>query len=558
VSVGYDLARVRALGYRTRDAIDDLRRVRSDDPAAADALRAVGALRRTLEDHWMTALFDIERSRALSAWSTLGVRSSTPVTGPQVVPSSSGPGSGRPARWEHLELAEFIAIVERADRRLDSTDPPSDTDLDALAQELRDRLRHDPDAVTVVRARAGSLPIIAALLARTTVGTDVTIGVLAAMTRPEGLVSDVELDRHRRSFEALLASLLDQPAACLDLLGDRSVLAAIAAWPGLEADLVETVVRTGLHDAVVAAPERLADGYAVLGELTRLTNGALDGGIAPAVALGVATSMVGYVDTLAPAIRHEGSAPVVVVDERHDDGRGLDVELGSYDDLVDLFGVVLRDPAAGAALGTVLGGYAASTIERLGARIVDPPGVEPVARFADLLADAARTEQAELVMEAATEESRRRTLTGAVGFGTGLVMAVSGVGAITRSISARAIAMAGDRLAAVEPDGMPDSQLASGTYDLLVLGAVSLVTRDPTVRRHAGLGVIPTSTWREVRRRVGTIEAEPDPDERARGVTRLERWIAAEVPLLDRYVGEMRSAPGMDELTEARNAVGAD
>ena len=45
-----------ALHARTRDAIDELRRIRCPDPAAADALDAVRLTAHTLEHWWLPEL----------------------------------------------------------------------------------------------------------------------------------------------------------------------------------------------------------------------------------------------------------------------------------------------------------------------------------------------------------------------------------------------------------------------------------------------------------------------------------------------------------------------
>ena len=49
-------------------AIEDLRSIRSDDPAAAEALRTIRLTRRNLEDLWMPAIVEIIRSDAMLSW----------------------------------------------------------------------------------------------------------------------------------------------------------------------------------------------------------------------------------------------------------------------------------------------------------------------------------------------------------------------------------------------------------------------------------------------------------------------------------------------------------
>ncbi len=149
-------------------------------------------------------------------------------------------------------------------------------------------------------------------------------------------------------------------------------------------------------------------------------------------------------------------------------------------------------------------------------------------------------------------------LAGAIGFGASLALTASGAGAVTRSLAGGAISFVADRTTSVAPDRLTDHRFAQRTYDLMVLGAIGAVAREPGVRRAAGLASIPAAHWTEIRARVDRIEGEPDPDERAAGLARLERWIADRAPELDRHLGGVRSAPGMDELTETRAVAPTD
>ena len=65
---GYDPARVEMLHHRTREALAALATIRSDDPAAADAMRAVARTRDTLQQGWMPFIEAIRTSTAMRAW----------------------------------------------------------------------------------------------------------------------------------------------------------------------------------------------------------------------------------------------------------------------------------------------------------------------------------------------------------------------------------------------------------------------------------------------------------------------------------------------------------
>lgn len=530
--LGYDLQRVRHLGLLTLAAIDDCARLRSTDPAAADALRAVRLARRNLEDLWMPAVRDIERSEAMVSWPALQ------------------PLSDREVLDELTWMGAFLAAGQ----------PPGDGELEMLADEVRRRATADPAFADRLVQLARTVPLVGQLAELADFGGALTGRLLAAILHPAepGLLGATP--HHRRAIEALIADLLADPGACLDVLMVPGVLADLAARPDLDADtdldpdLVSAFVVAGLHGAVAADTSRLPDSYRVLGELIEMTNGPREHGLPPAIAFGVATSMVGYIDTLAPAIRQEGRSRVVVLD----DATGLDLDIGTYDDLLDLFGALLRDAEAQAALGTVLGGYTTAVIGSLGADVTRLPGIEHVARFADLLADATLTEQAELVLEAAAEEARLRMIGDAIGFGTTAALTLTGAASVTRVVASRAISLATDFSVRTPPAELPDARLPAGTYDLIVVSAVSVMVTDTAARRAAGLGSLARSDRAELARQVDGFTAESDPDERHRRARRLDHWIEANVPALAAHLHRVRSSPGMDELTESRSPATPD
>jgi hypothetical protein len=524
--------------------------VRSSDPAAAEALRAVRLLRQNLEDHWMPALLDIERSEAMVSWNRVR----------PLVDSGAPPGREPTAECGWTPLSglsddELVGQMRWWDRQrptgFDSPPTRFEERLDTLARELALRVARDPHFADRLVGLAGTHPLIGSLTGRARFPIGFTSRVVTAMVRP-GPVATADFDHYARALSVALAALVSDPAACLDLLLDPVVLHGIAGSSRLDPDSVYEFVLSGLHTSVLADPGRLSDGYRVLAHLTSIANGPLDDGIHPGLALGVAGSMVGYVDTLAPAIRQEGAYPVLVT------GDGFEIELGTYDDVVDLFGVVLRNAEAQATLGIVLTGYVTAVVTRAGSDIVDGPGLQYVSRFTDLIADATLTEQAELLMEAAAEEARRRQVGGTIGFGLTMASALAGVESPVRAVVTRAVTIATNAMARVDPAEMPDARIPSSIYDLVTVVALEVVTTDHSERSRAGLDSIDDNHWDEVAHRLAEIDNEDDPDEHTRKILRLDHWIEAEVPLLAANLVRIRSAPGMDELTEGRTAVGED
>jgi hypothetical protein len=550
---------VHQLVRRTLEAIDQLDRVRSSDPVAADAIRTVRLARSNLEDHWMPALRDIERSDTMVRWRSFrldsaGLRSLTGSVTllPDHLASGTPPVVAMSARHSGALLAELDWLARRASVDDVAGSAPTDDELAAFGRRVAAWVRHDVTFADRLVELSVSNMLVARLLGEARFPSSFAASVVRRMAAPNGPDSGVDHDRYAASLSIALSSLADDPTACLDLLLDEPTTYALASWRALDTALLADFVVSGLHGAVAVDPQRLDDGYRVLRFLTRAANGPLDGGMSAGMALGLSTSLAGYVETLAPGVRQEGSTPVIV--------RAVDppLDLGTYDDLVDLFGSMLRVPEAQAALGTVLAAYTFETFERIGGDAVSRPDAMYVAQFADLIGDASRTEQVELVMAAAAEEARRRRLGGLVGFGVNATLLVAGAGSVARSVAGQAVRMATSWAARVEPERLADSQIPAHTHDLITVAAVAVVASDPSARRAAGLGGVTSAQWSQVRQRLGTIEQHHDPRERMTAVGDLDHWIETSVPALAAYLLDIRSMPGMHELTEGRNAVGAD
>jgi hypothetical protein len=551
MEIGYDPARIHQLSQHTRVALHALEALASDDPAAADAMRAVRLTRRNLEDHWMPALRDIERSDAMVTWwATRLAPMRLPIgraPADQASDAVVGPRSGRDELLAELEWLDRTSLL-----RDDTVGTRGSARVTALAAQLAERVTHDTAFAMAVIELSVTNMLVGRVLPMARFPPWFASEVVRRMAVPNGPDTGVDPARYAASLSAALAGLADDPSSCLDLLLDRPTVYALASWEALDTAMLSGFVISGLHEAVVDDPGRLGDGYRVLQFLTTAANGPLDDGMAAGMALGVATSLAGYVDTLAPAIRQEGATPVLI--------RAVDppVEMGTYDDLVDLFGAVLRTPEAQAAIGTVLAAYTFDCFERVGGYATSRPDVSNVARFADLLGDADRAERAELLTAAAAEEADRRRLGNLIGFGADVTLLATGASSVVRAIAGRAIGATigwGDR---AEPDRPRGSHVAAHTYDLVTVAAVSTMAAQPSSRRPAGLADVTEAEWSEVRRRVAGIVQEEDPRARMLAVGELDFWIESSVPALAGYLVEIRKMPGLDELTEGRNAVGTD
>ncbi len=372
--------------------------------------------------------------------------------------------------------------------------------------------------------------------------------VAVAMLRRTSRMDDFETRAEAAAAVAALAALVDDPDACLTVLEDPTALAELADWALLDQQVVAQFVQSGLYGAVIDDPSRLVDGYRVIGELTRLANSSLDDGFGPGMARGFAVSMVGYVDTLGRAIDKEDGGQVRVTTLGDD---GFTLELGSYEEVRDLFGAAARDVEAQASLGVVLGAYLNTVIADVGADVATLSGVDHVAQFADLIGDAVTAEQAEMIAAAASATAQNGALVGAIGFASTTILSASGAGPLVGLAAGRVVKSVTDRVPHVEPDRMPNGRLRHVAYDAIIVGAVTLARTDTGLRAaHQDDDAASLRQVDEHLRRLAELDTTVDADAYRDVVSDMVDLIEQRTPHLDAFLHEVRSIPAVNELTE--------
>ena len=558
----YDPARVRQLSLRTVIAVDALSMISSPDPAAADAIRTVRLLRRNLEDLWMPLLRQIETSRAMIAWTGSAAAAATELV-----------GSGREliVDWidEHAhvpaddELAaqlrsmtddEFLVRLALIGDEGLPFDGRNGLDLDdqrwvaafpIIATEMAHRVIRDPTFAARLVNVANDNPAIGLAIRYAEFPTPFVRDVAIAMLQRTSRIDDFETRSEATAANVALEALADEPSACLAVLLDQPALGELASWSFLDQDVVARVVQSGLYSAVDQDPSLLHDGYRVIGALTELANGSLGHGFGPGMAHGVATSMVGYVDTLGRSIDKEdgGQVRVTTLGEH-----GFTIELGAYEEVRNLFGAIARDVNAQAALGVVLGAYMNTVVADLGTDIVVRSGVDHVAQFADLIGDAVTAEQAEMIATAAAETAQNGTLVGLIGFGSGNVLARIGAGPLVGFVAAQVVSVATSQMAHVEAAHMPDRRLRHVAYDAIIVGAVTTARRATTADLaddEAALRQVD-----DYLERLADLDAAGDAEAYRDEVSDMVDFIEQRTPRLDAFLTEIRSIPAVNELTE--------
>ena len=552
MDTGYDPCRVHSLLRHTLEAIDRLDALTSSDPLAGDALRAVRLTRANLEDLWMPTLREIERSapmvrgrrRRLELFELPSSRALDESLPDHLRPSGVAAVSIPPTRRHEL-LGQLDWLELKAVNGDAGPGAPTERELADLADDVAFWVRRDDTFATEIIELSTSNMTVARLLGAGTFPSAFCSRIVREMAAPNGPDNGVDHDRYAASLGVALDSLVDDPDACLDLLLDRRTASSLAFWDAVDASTLSSFVASGLLTAVERDTERLVDGYQVLQFLTAATNGPLDDGMSAGMAIGVASALTVYVDTLAPAIHAESGAPVTV--------RRVtpEIELGTYDDVVDLFGALARVPEAAGQLGRALATYTTGVFERIGGDAPSRRAVSHVVEFADLLRDAQRNERGELLLLAAADEARNRQLGDLIGSATNVLLLAGGVGATARAAVSLAFDTAADRLAPVAPGEVPRTRNVLEPFDLITVAAITAMQRNPTARHVAGLGSVTRTQWIEVARRLDTIDRANGQRGRTDAAQRLYEWIDDEVPALSAYLFELHKAPGFHDLRES-------
>ena len=272
-------------------------------------------------------------------------------------------------------------------------------------------------------------------------------------------------------------------------------------------------------------------------------------------ARGIANSLIGYIDTLAPAIGQEDGGRVTLLVPG---ATPFTFELGTYEDVRDLVGAISRDAQAQAAIGVTLGAYLNSIADGLGVGIARRSGIEHVAQFADLVGDAVSAEQAEMIADAAASSAQQRLLVDAVGFGASAAVSAAGGGPVVGFAVNQLLRIGTDRFAGVDPATMPNGAIRHRTYDAIVVASVTVGRSDPTAidaDRPAGDRDDPDELARVDRYldRLARLDATGDVDGYADEVSRMTQFIERSTPNLDAFVNSITELAAVNELIEGHD-----
>jgi hypothetical protein len=557
METAYDPARIQLLSNRTALAVAELASIRCADPAAAEALRTVRLLRINLEELWLPLLAQIRSSRAMIAWSESThdrIERSWWMIDDWLEdhrqPDNEFARMSDDELIDHVTWFGFRALPFGDDGRLDMDDEFWSTSFADLAEVLTERVGRDREFADRLLGLAAVSPMVGLAAGFADYPPDYLDALARRLLFRPSYFDGYDVRASGVATAMVLEALTDDPARCLALLRDPESLATLAGWPFLDADVVSTVFTTGLYTAVAEEPSRLKSGYEVLDSLTELATDRMSDGFSAGAARGIANSLIGYVDTLAPAIGKEDGGRVTLNVFGETPFR---FEFGTNEDVQSLIGAISRDAQAQAAIGVTLGAYLNSIVDDLGVDIASRSGIEHVAQFADLVGDAVSAEQAEMVAAAAASSAQRRLLGNAVGFGVSAATAAAGAGPVVGFAVNQLVRVGTARFADVDPGTMPNGAIRHRTYDAIVVATVTLGRAEPTATDADREPDDPDDLARvdEHLDRLAELEAAGDLDGYADEVSHMTQFIEQATPNLDSFVNSITNTGPVNELIES-------
>ena len=352
--VSYSPTRVDVLRRAVHRAANELSELSGQDPAADDALRVVALAEHNLRESWIPLLSRIEASDAMRSWSPTGAQLD----------------EKRPI-WSVLQIDrtyfdELIgrALIVRLRRYaggliFDDDGQPhagllDSDDRERLDDALVSQLERDSQFEEELLNAISEHPETAWMLTSERLPGRVRAEVLGALLTAVWSAPGYNWEPLAGAADELMTGLVHDSAAALGALGEPGVLEALAEWPPLDQSVVAEFVHSGLARSVQNDTAHHAAGIAVLEKLTVLANNyRIDHvGMPDGLSVGVATSIGVYVPSFIDTIRIK-TATIAARSEGV--GGRFDVTLGTYEEVVDLFGALMRNsPAAQEQLGVEL------------------------------------------------------------------------------------------------------------------------------------------------------------------------------------------------------------
>ena len=417
---GYEPTRINNLTQQSRWAVGALDEIHSTDPAAVDAMSAIAGLKSVIAHGVIPATTKVAIIDPLGGAVTGGqaTMATMATTDYYYTPwdAMSGLLDWPPDTGHYSDMTDDELFDELLDLQLEGLpanedfspdmDDPFWTEFEPLAAELAWRARVDDSFADRLAQNASELVLIpiAADFAdfEPTVVANMVIDVFE---RPQW---QPNIDNNFRAYgaELLLTFLAGHPDVALETLADPvddrgevvELLEQMLRWP-----LLDQAVVAGFLDSAMAAPfappqrdDLLEAAGKALQDLVVLANGdSFPNGFRSEISPTLAKVVSQYLPFFVTSIELD-----INVFLKDFDLQDLGIKLGTHEEIVDLFGVLMRDPLSMIVLQQNI-----LTLTALSSETGGPLDVklEDIANYSLLLRQAAENEQLEEAMEAAND-----------------------------------------------------------------------------------------------------------------------------------------------------------
>lgn len=394
---GYEPGRVAALDGHVRRALEALDSIASSDVDADPAIAAASRLRTVLTTTVLPAVQAIQATDPL-ARSGDGTTDSTSAWYAAWLRSVVATG--------HADLSddELIARLEQLEFDLPydedfepAMDHPFWEGFEQLAIELSVRSSTDQNFADRLVDQASEVLLVPIAVGFARFDPDIVARMLTHVSVIPSAMVDLRSNYQAYGADLMIEFLTDHPHAALDALSQASSpLRELMRWPTLDHAVLGGMLSAAM-DVPFEAPDRLDDAFTVLLELVSLANGGLGASaFPPSLSSTLARVTVQYLPFFVTSLAGFSDVHLKGFDH-HDTGR----RLGTYPEVLDFVGALMRNPAA---LDILLA--AVPLVAVVGAGDNGPLGITPddVADFVDTLDKASANEQFEEQLKAARDE----------------------------------------------------------------------------------------------------------------------------------------------------------
>jgi hypothetical protein len=418
---GYDPDNIDRLDRQIRIALDSLRGINSDDPAASGAMVALATLRRVLDDDLLPAVASIAARDPLGR----GIRWSGDILeGSLRLPRPRWENTD--TMWSRLNNEDLMGAVRRMSPHERTPSEPygglSQSQFDMLVMEFTNRAAIDPEFAQMMIDELGT-PLLGDIVLAGSFSNEVTLGVLAGLLTSAPSYGKEQVYRCE-AIDQLLVEIINHPAIALDAIGDPELVELLLTFnsdtlfPIASPSLIADFLIVAMVTAPEMYPERRDEAGRALASLVDIGQDfAFDYGGPPLTSQALAVVFGLYLDEFAAAAHHACVIDMV---------GSVDSALGTREEVLGFLGGLIYDPTSRA----VLAGFIADAATRAAGGLA-PFTLNDVSALSVLINDAITSENVQLEDRARVQQAFFRFGFDFLNAGLRTAASITGVGALS-------------------------------------------------------------------------------------------------------------------------------